>query len=789
MTVLRARRFAIDTLFEPRSVAVLGETADGARVLANLREGGFAGPVWPDPAAPPSAALPVRFVADLAVITGPESRVGADLLSVAAAGCQVAIVTCRADGLAALASSAGLRVLGPSSFGVAGPAMGLNASLSHIALPAGHVALVTQSAALARAVIDWAGPNGVGFSHVAGIGGNADIGFGAVLDFLARDPGTKLILLDIRRVRARRAFISAARAASRLRPVVALRPGGRLLDETGRADAVFEAALNRAGVFTVDRFEAFVAAAETLSRSRPLRGETMAIVTNAIGPGRLAADAALRAGITLATLSQEAQASLTASLPADLIYGLVYAGAAAPTDVASIAAMISAVPGVGGVLVLLAPTGAGDAAAVESVIAAAHTAHLPVLTCVMGETTGAAHRRRLAEAGLPAFATPEQAVEAFAYLLRDRRARQAARELPASRVLDVAPDHDVVARIFAEAAASGCPALTCGQSLAVLSAYGIGTAPHAASASTPAACLTVHEDPTFGPAIGLALPAGTAPAYDLPPLNLALAHDLSARAGLPAATLPAATLPAATLSVATLHDAALADAAADALVRVSQLLVDQPQVSAIAIGALHLTPQGALAGDAAIRLHPAGQHASFAISPYPEQLAHDWSSHGQTFHIRPIRPEDAQAHAALVGRVPPEDMRFRFFTALRQVAPEQMARLTQIDYDREMAFIAVRPRDGATVGVARLVCEPEERGGQRAAEFAILVQPDSKGLGLARHLMDRLIAWARGRAIGRITGQVLADNHAMLGFVRHLGFTISRMPDEAEVVEAVLDPV
>ncbi len=764
MTPHSARRFAIERLFQPHSVAVLGaDTPEGERIVANLREGQFAGALWPVDTAGSAAGLP--HAPDLAVIAGPPADAARHLGALAALGCRAAVLTSQVAGLEAMAQAAGIRVMGPSSFGVASPRLGLNASLSHMALPVGHVALVTQSAALARAVVDWAGPNGVGFSHVAGIGGNADLGFGAVLDYLSRDPDTRLILLDIRRVRERRAFISAARAASRLRPVVALRPGGLLLDETGRADAVFEAALNRAGVFVVDRMEAFLAAAETLSRSRPLRGETMAIVTNAIGPGRLAADAALRAGIRLAILPPEAQESLTASLPADLVLGLVYAGSAAPTDVASIAAMVSAVPEVGGVLVLLAPTGPGDAAAVESVIAASHTAQLPVLTCVMGETTGAVHRRRLAEAGLPAFATPEQAVEAFVHLQRDRHARQAARELPTGRVLDVVPDQAAIGRILAEAAGGGRLDLTRREALAVLAAYGLATAPPAGPHPGQArvATLRVHEDAMFGPAIGLAMPLGTRPAYDLPPLNLTLAQDLAGRAGL--------------------RDAVLADAAADALVRVSQLLVDMPQVAALEIGQLHLGRLGPMAGEAAIRLHPAGSRSHFAISPYPEQLAHDWSSHGEDFAIRPIRPEDAACHAALVGRVPAEDLRFRFFSAVRQVAPEQMARLTQIDYDREMAFIAVRARDGATVGVARLVREGMSGDG----EFAILLEPDSKGLGLARHLMRCLFDWAGAQGLTRITGQVLVDNYPMLGFVRHLGFTVRRLPDETDIVEAVLD--
>jgi acetyltransferase len=759
MTIPRAKRPLTDRIFRPRTIAIAGaDTQDGRCLMANLAAGGFGGEV--QIMAPGGPTL--RGPPDLAVVASPPARIGEDLAALAAAGCGAAIVTGHLADPGGPAGRSGLRVLGPSSFGLAVPSIGLNATLSHIPPPQGHIALVTQSASLARAVVDWAGPNGVGFSHVVGLGGNTDIGFGLTLDWLSRDPDTRLILLDIRRVRQRRAFISAARAASRLRPVVALRPGGRLLDPSGQSQAVFEAALTRAGVFTVRRLESFLAAAETLSRAKPLRGEAMAVVTNAIGPGRLAADAALEAGIELAVLPPEAQASLTAMLPADLLHGLIYAGSAAPTDVASIAAMVAAVPQVGGVLVLLAPTGPGDAAAVESVIAAAHTAKLPLLTCVMGETTGAGLRRRLAEAGLPAFSTPEQAVQAFVHLLRDRRARAAARELPPSRVLDVTPDQAAVIPILQAASAAGRLALTQADSLAILRAYGMATGTEDAAAALQTVALRVADDPTFGPAI--AIGSSDAPAaWELPPLNLRLAQDLARRAGL--------------------QGAGSIDQAADAAVRVSQLLVEHPEIAALRIDGLQLTPAGARALDAEIRLRPAGELADFAISPYPEQLTESWSACGEDFIVRPIRPEDTAAHAALISRIPPDDLRYRFFSALRQVAPEQMVRLTQIDYDREMAFIAVRRRDSATVGVARLVREADGARG----EFAILVQPDSKGIGLARHLMTSLIAWARGRGMSTISGQVLADNHAMLGFVRRLGFAVRHLPDQPEMVEAVLD--
>jgi acyl-CoA synthetase (NDP forming)/GNAT superfamily N-acetyltransferase len=749
MTVGRPanRRSAPERLFRPTSLAVIGaKTAAGRCLCDNIDAGGFAGPIWLDELpAPP----------DLAVLACPAQEVGAALRALAAGGGQVAVVTSQVDDLAALARQAGVRVVGPSSFGIAVPGVGLNATLSHLPVPAGRVALVTQSASLARAVIDWAAPNGVGFSHVVGLGGNADVGFGPTLDWLSRDPDTGLIILDMRRIRRRRAFISAARAASRLRPVVAVRPGGRLLDPSGRADAVFAQALHRAGVFVVDGMEPLFAAAETLTRARPLRHETMAVVTNAIGPGRLACDAALRAGIRLAELPQEVQTSLCGSLPAELVHGLVYVGRL-PVHVAEAAAMLSAVPAVGGLLVLLTPTGAGDASAIEALVAAVHTAKQPVLSCIMGETTGAGHRARLAQAGMPVFATPEQAVAAFSHLLRDRRARETARELPAARMVEVLPDRDALARVLAARPAPGSA-----DCLALLSAYGIAAG---AGGDGQRATLTVHDDAMFGPAIGFS--AGACPAaYDLPPLNLALAQDLAHRAGA--------------------DTCGAVEASASVLVRISQLLVDAPQIAALRINLL-LTEAAALAEAAAIALRPEGEVAVLAIAPYPDALVERWHARGESFVVRPIRPEDAQAHAAMIARIPPEDLRFRFFSAVRQISPGQMVRLTQIDYEREMAFIAVRQQDGATVGVSRLVCDA---GGtdSRDGEFAILVEPSVKGTGLATHLMDRLIAWAQAQRIGRMIGQILADNHPMLGFVRHMGFALSALPGEPDVLEAVLN--
>ena len=183
------------------------------------------------------------------------------------------------------------------------------------------------------------------------------------------------------------------------------------------------------------------------------------------------------------------------------------------------------------------------------------------------------------------------------------------------------------------------------------------------------------------------------------------------------------------------------------------------------------------------RLRATGNRGGgLAISPYPAELVEHWiASDGERLVVRPIRPEDAEQHGAFFHRLSPQDIRYRFFTAMREMSPEQTARLTQIDYDREMAFLAVREATGETVGVARLVCENDHDG-----EFAIIVQQDMKGKGVASHLMRRLIAWATVRGLSNVIGQVLADNAPMLAFVRHLGFGVRRMPEEPDVMEARL---
>jgi acetyltransferase len=770
---LRPGKFRPELLFHPRSVAVCGaETRLGALLLANLQAGGFAGTIARVPDLAELAAG-----ADLAVLTEPGPALPV-LAALAAAGCQAAIALDLLDDIAQAVAATGVRVLGPRSYGISVPAIGLDASLGHLRPPAGKLALVSQSASLCRALLDWAGPNGVGFSHIIGVGGNADLGFSVALDWLLHDPGTNAVVLDIRRIRNRRTFLSAARAAARNRPVLALRPGGRLLDPSGEADAAMAAALRRAGILSVASLEELLAAAETIGAARPARSATPIIVTNAVSPGRLAADAAMREGQALATLSAAELSSLAAlagGVPADGARGLIHIPVEAPTRLAEIASMLATLQQVGGVLVVHAPAGAGDAAAIQALIACHATIRIPLLVCAMGETTGAAHRASLAAAGVPAFATPEQAIRGFLHLEHHRANRAAAREAPRSDVLAMAPDRARVGRLLAATRAEGGLALAPEAALAVFGAYGLTLAP---GGDRPGLRLRlrVGDDAMFGTVIRLGPEApaagslATDAGVDLLPLNLPLAHALVARCRVTGG----------------------AEKLAEALVRISQLIVDFPEIAALDIFRLIVDAQGPAVAEAAVRLRPAGDRASrLAIAPYPAELEAFWrpadAAAGEApLLVRPIRPEDAEAHAAFFARLSAEDVRFRFFTAMREMSPDLTARLTQVDYDREIAFIAVRPPQAGgadeTVGVARLVGE----SGSSSVEFAIAVQPDMKGRGLASHLMRRLIDWARARGLAEITGQVLADNMPMLGFVRHLGFKVQRMAGEEDVLEVRL---
>jgi acetyltransferase len=274
----------------------------------------------------------------------------------------------------------------------------------------------------------------------------------------------------------------------------------------------------------------------------------------------------------------------------------------------------------------------------------------------------------------------------------------------------------------------------------------------------------VTTDAVFGPVIlfghgGTAVEVIADRAVGLPPLNSVLARALIARTRV-------------SKLLAGYRDRMPADltAISRTLIQVSHLIADIPQIVELDINPLWADDQGVLALDARMRVAPSAASGldRFAIRPYPEELEEwiDWQD--RRVLLRPIKPEDGTQHIEFFNALDPEDVHYRVFMRMRELQRPQLARLTQIDYDREMAFIATCEHDpgrSETLGVARAVADPDNI----SAEFAIIVRSDLKGKGLGPILLRKLIAYCRSRGTKEIIGEALADNQRVVGLVRHFG--------------------
>ena len=295
--------------------------------------------------------------------------------------------------------------------------------------------------------------------------------------------------------------------------------------------------------------------------------------------------------------------------------------------------------------------------------------------------------------------------------------------------------------------------------------------------------LGAATDPVFGPVIvfgqgGVAVEVADDHAVALPPLNAVLARDLVERTRVARLLAGYRNRPPADM------DAILAT-----LVQVSRMVCDIPEIVELDINPLLADSGGAVVLDARMRLALADRSGStldrLAIRPYPRELEDTIEWNGGTLLLRPVRPEDGPAHLKFFDALTPDDIRYRMFVRIRELNPSQLARFTQIDYDREMAFIATRPGpDGEpeTLAVGRVVADPDNI----SAEFAVTVRSDLKGLGLGKILMRKLIDYCRSRGTREIVGEVLPQNSRMIGLVKKLGFEVTAGEEGVRKLRLVL---
>lgn len=886
----------LDRLFQPESVALFGATERehtvGRVAARNLLDGGFAGEVYlvnprrrelfGRPVYPDAGSLPAP--PDLAVVATPPDSVPEVLHALGSLGTRAAVVITAgfgeggASGGAALgrrldeaARTHGMRVVGPNCIGIALPRIGLNASFVHMNPLPGRLAFVTQSGAMMASVLDWATHRRIGFSHFVSLGNMVDVDFGDMLDYLALDAHTRAVLLYLETVTHARKFLSAARAAARVKPVIVVKAGRypegakAAASHTGSLagnDAVCDAAFRRAGILRVNDMKALFDAVATLGLGAPVPGDRLAVLTNGGGAGVMAVDTLMFKEGRLAELSPETLKRLNEVLPPTWSHGnpVDMVGDASPEDYQRAVDAIMGDRGVDGILAIHCPSAVSSG--VESARAVVEAVRrrrrevgreTAVLASWIGEGAAEGARRLFLENGIPSYETPTQAVRGFMQMVRHRKSREALMETPPSAPDGFEPQTETARSTIAKALGEGRCWLMEPEAKSLLEAYRIpvvetrfAATPEEASwkaaglrmplvlkvvsedilhksdaggvvmglrnpeevleharammerlrVQVPQARISgftvqpeehrhqawelivgAAQDPLFGPVIlfghgGTAVEVINDQALGLPPLNMKLARDMMDGTRVIRLLRGYRDVPPADI-----------EAVAFTLVKISRLVCDLDEVVEMDINPLLADAAGVVALDARIRVAPAclPPEGRLAIRPYPKHLEETVRlSDGRTLRLRPIRPEDEPGYQEIFRSLSPEQVRLRFHHSMKVLSHDMAARLTQIDYDREMAFVLVEAEPESVpllCGSVRVSADPDREKG----EFAVLVRSDRIGKGLGTLLMRKIVDYSRDQGIGEIYGDVLAENLPMLAVCRKLGFRREGVPGEPGV--------
>lgn len=800
----------LDRIFRPTSIAVIGarENPDsaGAMMIHNLKEGGFGGEIFPVnpyhtqmmgyPAFKSVEAIPSPV--DLGIITTDIAE-APDIAEACGAAGMGGVIIVSAGGkesgnrgqeietaIRRKADPYGLRVIGPNCIGIINTRSFLNASMFHRMPIPGKTAFISQSGAICSSILDLSIPDQIGFSHVISLGSMLDVDFGDVIDYLGSDPYVSSIVMYVESLTRIRNFMSAARAVSRVKPIIALKAGRTVSGSIAAAahtgavsgdDAIYHAAFKRAGIVRVRTFEELFDCSELLAKQSPPAGTALAIVTNAGGPGVMAVDMLQDYGQSPAELSAETLQKLDAVLP-------TYWSRSNPVDIMGDAGpdrYLKAVdiclnaPEVCGVLVLFSPLAMREPGPIaESLGAFLKTRPKLVITSWMGGQSVESARLVFNRLGIPTFDTPERAVRAFMDLYHYAQNIEVLQEIPPKFHRRLEFDRDRARALVNTLIQESRSEMTEDESKTLLSAYGISVdvrtdLPH------PALKIGAVKDPYFGPVLffGTGGPLSEVVqdiAFTLPPINRHLAKlcILETRMGK-------------FLDGSALFSRSSMELLEELLMRISQLVTDIEHIGVIDINPLVLGDGWAHAANARVTVipSPVASPMHLVISPYPNEFENKCFREGYgELLIRPIRPEDAPLLRTLYESLSPRSIYMRFFTPLRNFQHSMLVRFTQVDYDREIALVAIQENEGEEkmLAVSRVIIDVSK--GQ--AEFAVLVRDECQGKGIGAELLSQCLSIARKRGIDRVTGVVLAENTQMLALGRKLGFKVTRVPGSSE---------
>ncbi len=500
---------SLEKLFGPESIAVIGASnrpgSVGYSLMDNLVGSGYRGVVYPVnpkrksvfgiPAYKSVLDVPERV--DLAVIATPSFTVPKIVKQCVEANVGSLIVVSSGFGeigregerlekeILKILRGSGIRLLGPNCLGYIRTDKKVNASFAiRNALP-GKLALISQSGALCSGILDWADKKKVGFKYFISIGAMLDVNCSDLIEFLERDGEIEALAVYLESIKDSKKFLKATKRFSRKRPLIVVKSGRykesaeAAVTHTGSMagnDEVFEAAFARAGIVRIEDIQDLLGASEALAKESLPKGNRLAILTNAGGPGVMATDATVKNKLRLARLSSKAMKALEREMPShwsrsnpvDLL------GDAGPGLYEKALKVLLREKGVDGIVVILSPQAISKPLDVaKAVVSTARDSKKPVLACWLGGSFVESGRKYLRENGLPGYRSPEVAVRAFAYMDSYRERMKFLREAEKESALDVEPDREKIREIFAEYLEKGRSVLTECNSKAVLAEYGI----------------------------------------------------------------------------------------------------------------------------------------------------------------------------------------------------------------------------------------------------------------------------------------------------------------------------
>jgi acetyltransferase len=511
--VYRYERNPLDSLFSPKNIALIGATETvgsvGRTIMWNLISNPFGGAVFPvNPkrpsvlgvkAYPDIASVPEPI--ELAVVVTPAYTVPKIIAECSSAGVKGAIIisagfkeTGRQGAelerqILGYARRGNMRIIGPNCLGVMNPISGLNATFAAAMAHRGNVGFISQSGALCTAVLDWSLKENVGFSAFVSIGSMLDVGWGDLIYYLGDDPNTNSIVIYMETVGDARSFLSAAREVANTKPIIVIKPGRTeaaakaAASHTGSltgSDEVLEVAFRRAGVLRVNTIAELFYMAEVLSKQPQPSGNRLIVLTNAGGPGVLAADSLITSEGRLASLSPETMQAFNQLLPAAWSHNnpVDILGDASAERYAKALEIAAQNPESDGMLVILTPQDMTDPTqTAEQVVASAKNLNKPILASWMGGTGVEEGERILNRANIPSFPYPDTATRMFTYMASYAGILRRLYETPTldAYKLDQLPDSERANKIIQTVRQSGRTLLTEYESKQLLKAYHIPT--------------------------------------------------------------------------------------------------------------------------------------------------------------------------------------------------------------------------------------------------------------------------------------------------------------------------